>query len=486
MKTKNLTHPALAFSAILLLAGCSLEPDYARPASPVPASWPEGDAYTKAASTKPGELQAASLGWRDFFKAEPLQRLIETALANNRDLRVATLNIEQARAQYRIQRADLFPSISADASGTRQRIPASLSSYGQSTTSSQYSVEAGVTSFEIDLFGRVRSLSKEALESYFATEEAQRSSQVSLVAEVANAYLTLQADKRLLLLTDQTLKAQEESLGLVRESFKRGISSQLDLSQAQTSVETARVNRALYTRQVAQDKNALDLLVGTPVDAGALGQADLTEADALLAELPEGLPSDLLERRPDIREAEHQLRAANADIGAARAAFFPKITLTGSGGTSSTSLAGLFDAGSGAWSFVPSISLPIFDAGKNQANLDVSKAQRDIYVAQYEKAIQTAFREVSDALAGRGTYTDQVEAQRALVKATNDSYDLAQLRYRRGIDSYLTVLDSQRSLYSSQQTLISIELERLSNLVTLYKVLGGGTVERTEALSGKS
>jgi multidrug efflux system outer membrane protein len=472
---------AFLFAVSLALTGCSLEPDYARPASPVSASWPAGPAYTQPSQTaKAGEPLLADLGWREFFKAEPLQRLIATALANNRDLRVAALNIESARAQYRVQRADLFPTISAEGAGTRQRSPASASPYSQSVTSSQYSVDAGISSFELDFFGRVRSLKNEALESYLATEEARTAVQVSLIAEIANAYLTLQADRRLLSLTEDTLKSQESSLGLTAESFKRGISSQLDLSQAQTTVETARVNRTLYIRQVAQDRNALELLVGSPIDEKMLGTVDTAEADALLADLPAGLPSDLLARRPDIREAEHQLRAANADIGAARAAFFPKIALTASGGTESTALSGLFDAGSGAWSFAPFISLPIFDAGRNQANLDISKAQRDIYIAQYEKSIQTAFREVSDALAGRGTYTDQVNAQRALVKATSDSFRLARLRYDKGIDSYLNVLDSQRSLYNARQTLISIELERMSNLVTLYKVLGGGTVERTK------
>jgi len=479
MTRASRTIPLLA--AVLILTGCSLEPDYVRPAAPVSADWPKGPAYGQpTAPTGAGEPLLADIGWREFFKAAPLQKLIATALANNRDLRIAALNIETARAQYRVQRADLLPTISAEASGTRQRTPASVSTYGQSGTSSQYSVDAGISSYELDFFGRVRSLKDEALETYLATEEARTVSQISLIAEVANAYLTLESDRRLLTLTEDTLKSQESSLSLTTESFKRGISSQLDLSQAQTTVETARVNRALYIRQVAQDRNALELLVGVPIGDAMLGEIDISKTDALLADLPAGLPSALLTRRPDIREAEHQLRAANADIGAARAAFFPKITLTASGGTESTALSGLFDAGTSAWSFTPLISLPIFDAGRNQANLDISKAQRAIEVAQYEKTIQTAFREVSDALAGRGTYTDQVNAQRALVQADADSYRLAQLRYGKGIDSYLNVLDSQRSLYNAQQTLISIELERMSNLVTLYKVLGGGGIETTK------
>lgn len=475
--------PLLAIS--LSLAACSLEPDYRQPASPVSTAWPEGPAY-RTADAKTGAPLLADIGWREFFKAEPLRKLIATALANNRDLRIAALNIEKARAQYGVTRADLFPTINAQGSGTRQRTPASVSSFGAATTYSQYGVTAGVTSFELDFFGRVRSLKNEALENYLATEEARAASQISLIAEVANAYLTLQADRRLLALTEDTLKSQQSSLSLVEASFKRGVSSQLDLSQAQTTVETARVNRALYIRQVAQDRNALELLVGAPIDEKTLGTVDTAETDAVLADLPAGLPSDLLARRPDIREAEHQLRAANADIGAARAAFFPSITLTGSGGTESNKLSGLFDPGSGAWSFMPTITLPIFDAGRNQANLDVSKAQRDISVAQYEKTIQTAFREAADALAGLGTYTDQVEAQRALVRATGDSYKLAQLRYGKGIDSYLNVLDSQRALYNAQQVLISIELERVNNLVTLYKVLGGGVEEQTKTAQAAS
>ena len=470
-----------ALSSALLLAGCSLEPDYARPEAPVPAAWPSGPAYDGAAATrKPDGRLMADLGWREFFRSEPLQRVIETALRNNRDLRVAALNIEQARAQYRIERAALVPNLAADASGTRARTPASLSATGQAMTASQYSVQGGIAAYEVDLFGRVRSLRNKALEEYFATAEARDAVEISLIAEVANAWLTLQADRQLLALTEETLATQEESFRLIGRSYERGVASGLDLAQAQTSVETARVNRALYLRQVAQDRNALTLLVGAPLDDAELPAGAMVGVESLVADLPAGLPSDLLQRRPDIREAEHRLKAASANIGAARAAFFPNITLTATGGTASSALSDLFAAGTGAWLFSPAISLPIFDAGRNQANLDAAKAQRDIGVAQYEKTIQSAFREVADALAGRGTFEDQVKAQAALVAAAGESHRLAKLRYDKGIDSYLNVLDAQRSLYGAQQALIGIELGRLNNLVTLYKVLGGG-LDRMEA-----
>lgn len=460
--------------AALALGGCTLAPDHARPASPVTTSWPTGPAYTLDAGDKTGS-HISDIGWHDFFRGEPLRSLIAAALKNNRDLRVAALNIEKARAEYRIQRADLVPSISSDGSMTRQRTPAALSSSGQSSVSSQYSVDAGVTSYEIDLFGRVRSLKDQALEQYFSTEEARNSTQISLIAEVANAYLTWASDTELLALTKDTLATQEDTYKISKLSYEHGEATALDLAQAQTSVEAAKVNLAIYTRQVAQDRNALTLLVGAPIDDTVLSVPK--DPDQLLTDILAGIPSDLLQRRPDISAAEHDLKAADANIGAARAAFFPRITLTATGGTSSAALSGLFDGGSGAWSFMPQISLPIFDAGSNQANLDSAKAERDIYIAQYEKTVQTAFREVADALAGRGTYNHQIEAQAALVEATRKSYDLSRMRYDRGVDSYLSVLDAQRSLYSAQQNLISVRTERLSNLVTLYKVLGGGVSE---------
>lgn len=461
----------LVTCAAALLSGCSLIPDYLRPDMPVPQSWAEDPATAPAEAGKP---LWSDVAWKDFFTDPTLQGLIQRALDNNRDLRVAALNIEVARATYRVTEADLLPNVNANGAGTVEHTPRALSQSTpqRATTSRQYSANLGVTAFELDLFGRLRSLEQQALESYLATEEARSTTQISLVAEVANAYLTLLGDRKLLALTEETLDTRLKSLELIQRSFDMGVSSELDLAQARTTVETARANRALYLRQVAQDRNALALLVGAPIDAAKLnGELDGVR---FVEDLPVGLPSEVLLRRPDIVQAEHSLKAANANIGAARAAFFPSISLTGSAGFASPTLGSLFEAGSGAWSFGPSVSLPIFDAGRNQANLDSAKASRDISVAQYEKSIQTAFREVSDALAAKGTLTDQMTAQAALVTATQTSYRLSQARYDRGIDSYLTVLDSQRSLYSAQQDLVSVQVLRLSNLVTLYKVLGGG------------
>ncbi|MEP5366459.1 efflux transporter outer membrane subunit, partial [Parvibaculum sp.] len=359
----------------------------------------------------------------------------------------------------------------------RERIPGDLSATGQASTGTRFDVQANVAAYELDLFGRVRSLNEQALQEYFATEEARQAAQIALIAEVANAYLTLKADQRLLALTEETMQTQEKSLELVQMTFDRGISSKLDLAQSQTAVETARVNRYAFIRQVAQDRNALTLLVGAPIDEAALDKAD--DIDRFVADLPAGLPSDLLRNRPDIQQAEHVLQGANANIGAARAAFFPRITLTASGGTASGSLSGLFEPGSGAWSFVPQVSLPIFEGGRNIANLEVAEIQKDINIARYEGTIQTAFREVADALAGRGTYDAQVAAQQALVDATDESYALAERRYRSGIDSFLTLLDAQRSLYAAEQELIRTQLARVSNTVNLYKVLGGGGFAET-------
>ncbi|WP_439854797.1 AdeC/AdeK/OprM family multidrug efflux complex outer membrane factor [Pseudomonas yamanorum] len=459
---------SLAVTAFVL-GGCSLIPDYQRPAIPTNTQYPKGQSYSPAVVA---DTSAAELGWRQFFKEPGLQQLIQISLENNRDLRVAALNIEAYRAKYRIQRADLLPSISADASGTRQRTPADLSQTGRTTMSGQYSATLGISSYELDLFGRVRSLSEEALETYLSSEEARRSTQISLVASVANAYFTWQADQALLSLTQDTLKAYEQSLDLTARSNKAGVSSALDLAQARTSVDSARVSLATYQRQVAQDQNDLVSLLGTDLPDN-LPPAKPLAAD-LLATVPVGLPSDLLTRRPDILEAEHTLKAANADIGSARAAFFPSITLTADAGTSSSELSGLFKGGSGSWLFTPSISLPIFNAGNLRASLDYSKIEKDISVANYENAIQTAFKEVSDGLASRKTYVDQLQSQRDYVQASQDYYVLAEWRYRVGIDSNLTFLDSQRSLYSAQQSLITDQLSQLTSEVNLYKALGGG------------
>jgi len=460
--------------ALLILSGCaSMAPKYARPEAPVPSEWPGGPAY-KESVVKPGERGAADIIWQEFFIDEQLQKLIGLALENNRDLRIAALNIERSQALYRIQRADLFPTVNAAGSAVEARTPGVLSGTGNALTTHQYSVNLGFSAYELDLFGRVRSLKDQALEQFFATEEARRSIQISLVAEVASNYLTLAADKELLKIARDTFASQQTSYNLIKSRFEAGASSELDLRQAQTSVDSARVDIARFTSQMAQDENALALVIGAPVPADLLPSG--LSAITALRDLSAGLPSEVLQRRPDIVEAEHLLKAANANIGAARAAFFPSITLTTSIGLSSDQLSGLFKGGTGTWMFAPQITLPIFDAGRNRANLKVSEVDREIFLAQYEKAIQSAFREVADALAQRGTLDDQLEAQQSLTDATAVSYRLSEARYEKGISSYLNVLDSQRSLYSAQQGLIAVRLSRLVNMVTLYKVLGGGGV----------
>jgi len=467
---------ATAVIALFALSGCStMAPKYERPPAPVQAAWPSGPAY-KSEAAKTADKPVADIPWREFFVNGQLQKLIALALENNRDLRVATLNIERSRAQYQIRRADLLPRVDASGDATFQRVPEAFSGTGRAETVDQYGVGLGVSSYEADLFGRVRSLKDQALEQYLATEQAQRSVQISLVSQVAGTYLALAADRERLQLAKETLANQQESYKLTRSRFEAGVSSSLDVNQAQTIVDTARVDIARYTTLVAQDENALSLVVGSPVPAELLPQS-LSESLTSLKDLSPGLPSDVLLSRPDILQAEGQLKGASANIGAARAAFFPRITLVSSIGFGSDDLAGLFKPGSFAWKFAPQVTLPIFDGGSNQANLTVAEVDRDIAVAQYEKTIQSAFREVADALAQRGTINDQLAAQQSLTNATAESYHLSRARYERGVDSYLTVLDSQRSLYGAQQNQISTRLALLANLVTLYKVLGGGAVE---------
>lgn len=471
---------AVLLSTALATAGCSMIPEIELPEPPIEGLWPAGPAYEPGVNlaAAPGQPTLADLGWREFFRSEPLEALIAEALANNRDLRAAALNVERARALYRVSRADLYPQLDGGAGVTRQRTAQDLSQTGQATTNSRFEANVGTTAFELDFFGRIRSLNEEALQEYFATEEARLSAQIALIAEVANAYLALLADRELLALTQATLEAQQESFGLTATRAEQGLATELDVAQARTAVETARANLALYTRQVAQDRNALELLVGRPLpdDIGA-EVPPVTTAD-FVTDLPPGLPSTLLLRRPDVRRAERELLAANASIGAARAAFWPTISLTASGGFASGQLTDLFQAGSGAWLFSPSLDLPIFDAGRREANLEAAKVEREIAVARYEQTVQTAFREVADALAARGTLDDQIAAQQSLVEAAQESYDLSLLRYQQGLDSYLTTLDSQRELYAAQQRLIALEQQRLANLATLYKALGGGVGER--------
>lgn len=471
MKWKT-TALCLPLAASIFLGGCTMAPRYARPEAPISAAWPSGPAYQKSIDNPP-DKNVADIPWQEFFVDPQLQKLIGMALDNNRDLRIAALNIERSRAQYRIQRAELLPRIDANGTGSRQRIPQDLSGSGRGETVEQYSVGVGVSSYELDLFGRVQSLKDQALAQYLATEQAQRTVQISLIAEVATNYLNLAADREQLQLARNTLKAQQTTHQLNQRRFELGVSSELDLQQAQTRVDAARVDIARYTTLVAQDENALNLVVGSPVPAELLPQT-LSDTLTAMQDIPAGLPSEVLLRRPDVVAAENLLQGFNANIGAARAAFFPRITLTGSLGVGSDELSGLFTSGSGAWAFAPRIELPIFDAGSRWASLKVAEADRDIAVARYEKSIQTAFREVADTLAQRGTIDDQVAAQQSLTDATARSYHLSQVRYEKGIDSYLNALDAQRSLYSAQQGLIATRLTRLLNLVTLYKVLGGG------------
>lgn len=462
----------LALIAALTLAGCvNLAPDYQTPAAPLPEQWP-ASADTGTAS--------AQLGWQSFFLDARLRQVVGQALANNRDLRVAALNVEKARALYRVQRAELLPSVNASASGTHSRTPASTSSTGSATTSHQYSAEVGLSAYELDLFGRIRNLSDAALEDYLQLEETRRSTQISLIGEVATAWLTLAADRDLLHLAEETLTSQQASYALQQRSHDLGNTSGLALAQAQTTVESARVDVATYQSQVQQDINALNLLVGGTLSDDLLPDG-LDDSSAQLLEIPAGLPSSLLQQRPDVLAAEHGLKAANADIGAARAAFFPTISLTASAGSSSTALSGLFKGGSGAWSFAPSLSLPIFDGGANRANLDAAKSERDIQLATYEQTLQSAFREVADVLAERSTLRQRLQAQQALTDATARSYQLADVLYRNGASSYLDVLDAQRELYSARQDLISLQLTEQSNRITFYRVLGGGSLSQTPA-----
>ena len=445
----------------LTLAGCgSMAPQYQRLSAPVASTFPD------AASSAATATAATAIEWRRFFTDARLQQLITLALANNRDLRIAVLSIEQARAQYDIRSADQWPTVNAGLSGSR--LP--TSSGGISST---YSAGVLVTAYELDLFGRVRSLGDSALAQYLASEEARKATQISLVATVATSYLALQGDEELLRVTRETLLTRETSLRLIKLRFDKGASSLIDLRQAESLLESARVALAQTTRQRALDENALVLLLGQPLPATLPDGVPITTA-ATLPELASGLPSDLLVRRPDIRQAEQQLIAANANIGAARAAFFPRITLTGSLGSASNELSGLFKAGSGGWSFAPQLLQPVFDAGRNQGNLKVAQVGRDIATAQYERAIQSAFREVADALAGRATLGEQLRAQEALVRAEQDRYRLADLRYRNGVASYLDALDAQRSLFAAQQALVQVQAQYQQNGVTLYRVLGGG------------
>ena len=457
---------AILLASTALSACASMAPAYEKPALPIAQAWPDGAAAGQAAS-------AADLGWKEVYQDPRLQGVIQLALDQNRDLRVAVLNIERARAQYRVQRAASLPTIDAGVSGSKGRTPGDLSGTGSAVDTESYSASLGVTAYELDLFGRVRSLNQAALQSYLATAETRRAVQISLIAEAATAWATLAADQDLLTVSENTLKASEESLSLTRRRQEAGAANLLEVRQAETLAEQARGDLAAAQSQVARDRNALTLLAGAEVPTNMLPSGDLQNL-AIRHDLPAGVPSEVLARRPDVLAAEHSLQGMNANIGAARAAFFPRITLTASAGAASSELSGLFGSGSGAWSFAPAISLPIFDGGANAANLRVAKTDRDIALAQYDKTVQTAFREVADSLAVQATLDRRLEAATRLLVAARDAERLSRVRYDQGIDSYLVLLDAQRTRYSAEKALVALWLVRAQTSATLYKALGGG------------
>ena len=447
----------LLLGILLALTGCTMMPDYKRPPASVSAQYP--------GVTRTNESRAADIPWQDFLAEDRLKKLIELALTNNLDFRVAMLNVEQSQAQYRITRSASFPTV--DGSGSFTRASAN------DITANEWSASLGTTAYEVDLFGRVRSLNRQALEQYFATAEAQRSAQITLVAEVADEYFAQREAEEQLRLAQQTLAAVQESYDLNKATFNAGASSELDLRTAEGQVETAKINILTYERQRAQAENYLVLLVGEPLPTDLPTLRPFNDTN-LVAEIPAGLPSELVQRRPDILEAEHTLKAANANIGAARAAFFPTITLTASIGSTSSQLAKLFGSGTGVWSFAPQITVPIFTGGQNKADLDAAKVSTRIDVANYQKAIQTAFREVADALVANSSYAEEIKEQTALITTQQRRYDLSNLRYRQGDDTYLNVLSAQQDLYSAQQGQIQAQYNKLASQISLYKALGGG------------
>ncbi|KND56682.1 RND efflux system, outer membrane lipoprotein CmeC [Candidatus Paraburkholderia kirkii] len=465
-------------------AGCTFQPKYERPAAPVAQTFPEGGVYSTQpdASSTAGNGRSANnqsapdIGWRDFFADARLKEIVALALKNNRDLRVSVLNVQVAQAQYRITRAGLFPTLDAVASQSKQRTPKDLSFFNQ-TISNTYSVGLNA-SWEIDFFGRVQSLKDQALAQYLSTAESRKAAEIALVSSVADQYLTMLAYDDQLVVTQNTLKTAQESYRITKLQYDNGTGSELDLRQSEGVVQQAEANLQSQARLRAQAENALVQLVGEPLPADLPPDMPL-DTQNLLSDIPAGLPSDLLTRRPDIAAAEQSLLAANANIGAARAAFFPKVSLTGSFGTLSPTLGGLFKPGSAAWSFAPTIDLPIFEGGQNVANLDLANIEKRVEIANYEKAIQTAFREVADGLAARGTYDEQIKSLERFVKSQSRRLELSDLRYRNGVDSYLAVLTAQTDLYSAQQLLITAWLNRLTNLVDLYQFLGGGWIEHS-------
>ncbi len=457
----------LAFS----LASCSLTPEYEKPEAPIPSAWQTSSLEKGARATVTAE-EKSTLQWRNFFTDQRLIDVIETALANNRNGQIAALNVQRARAMYNIQRAELYPTLDLTAGGTKRRASASSFGGGGSLDIEQYNVDLGISSWEIDFFGRMRNLEGRALEEYFATEEAHRSVKIGLVFEVANAYLTLAADRESLHLAQNTYEAQKKSYELIKQRFDNGLSNKLDLRRAQTQVDSAQVDISRYEQLTAQDQNALNLLIGysTPLPAEWMPE-DLDSVQPS-PEVTMNLPSEILLNRPDILAAEHHLKAAYANIGAARAAFFPRISLSTAIGTASGDLSDLFSSGTDTWSYAPQLVMPIFDSRLRSA-YKVSKVEKEIALAQYEQAIQTSFREVADVFAVQDKIDEQLQAQESLVDALDESYQLSNTRYTKGQDSYLSVLDAQRSLYTAEQGLVQLRLAKFSNQARLYAVLGG-------------
>ncbi len=464
----NKMRALLTLVAALALTGCNMAPKYNRPKAPVPDTWPQGEAYESSAAK--GSGASVQLHPEDVLPDQKLLQILQLALEQSRDLRLAVLNVEQARNLYRIQRAELFPSVSASASGTAQRSSRHLSRPGEQRNTDRYNVDLGISAWEIDLFGRIRNLKDSALEQFFAFEEYQRGAEILLVSEVARVYYTLAADQEALKLARSTLVAQEDSYNLIDALYRNGLATELDLRRAQTQVEAAREDVGLYTQLVAQDTNALNLLVGAPVppDWLPVGLDGVVPPEAVQP----GLSSEVLLSRPDVAASEHQLKAVHADIGAARAALFPRIGLTAVGGTASNALSGLFDAGTATWTFAAQAVTPIFDA-RTWAALRLTENQKEILLTQYEKAIQTAFRETADTLAALGTIDERIQAHESLLEASSEAHRLSQVRYQNGLDSYLGVLDAQRSLYAAQQGMVWLKLAKFSDQIRLYAVLGG-------------
>lgn len=470
-------NPVTLALAAVALSACTMAPKATRPDFSAAQSWSVIEGYERPV----GDTLATQMSWEEFFISPELRLVVDTALENNRDLKTAALSIREARALYRIDRAGLFPDIDATGGATLRRNTDESNAPNGSERTELYEANIGVTAYELDLFGKIRSGNEAALNDYLATREAHVVVRNALIAETVNAYLQLLADRKLLSLTEMTLQAQQHTHDILSQSVDKGVSTEQDLARAATSVETAQVNLHRYKRFVAQDENALFLLMGIPQQDGFLPETALDDI-RLKEGIDPGLPSEVLLLRPDIRQAEYALLARNADIGAARAAFFPSISLTGAFGFASNSLGALFSGGAaGAWSFIPQVTLPIFRAGRNAANLDLAEIRKEKAVVAYEQAIQTAFREVADQLAARETLDEQLKAQRRLVAAARKVYDIGNIRYKSGIDSFLSVLDAQRELYTFQQDEIRIERQRLSNLVNLYKVLGGGAPPGAES-----